>query len=106
MVAETGADTTFIYDDLNVVMDDDASTGIANALGIAEELLPIPFAKSSSTTSRPWGCRENGQEPHRSQTIDSNGGGGEDRTPDLGVMNPEMIYLRSVATVGDILLIQ
>ena len=24
------------------------------------------------------------------------GGGGEDRTPDLGVMNPETMYLRSV----------
>jgi hypothetical protein len=27
------------------------------------------------------------------------GGGGEDRTPDLGVMNPEMMYFGTVDTV-------
>ncbi len=34
------------------------------------------------------------------------GGGGEDRTPDLGVMNPETMYLGTVATVEANQLIQ
>ena len=35
----------------------------------------------------------------RRKVFEPNGGGGEDRTPDLGVMNPETMHFRTVDTV-------